>query len=114
MPLLSEHQNPAELIDRLRDAGAVTAELMSEIISKACRRFPSQGQTAKTARVGRLIQSGAWTDGALALIDLELPQWQVRPIAYDECEWYCALSRETELPHWLHQPIDSTHPALTP
>ena len=27
----------------------------------------------KTARVERLIQSGAWTDAALALIDLELP-----------------------------------------
>ncbi|SRR6266478_3923172 len=113
MPLLSEHQNPAELIDRLRDVGAVTAELMSEIISKACRRFPSQGQTAKTARVGRLIQSGAWTDVALALIDLELPQWQVRRIAYDEGEWYCALSRERELPDWLDQSIEGRHADLT-
>jgi len=31
-----------------------------------------------------LIGSEAWTDSALALIDLELPQWQVRRIAYDE------------------------------
>src|SRR6266851_1728976 len=112
MPLLSEHQNPAELVDRLRDADAVTAELMSEIISRACRRFPSQGQSGKTARVERLIQSGAWTDAALALIDLELPQWQIRRIAYDQGEWYCALSRERELPDWLDQSVEAHHPDL--
>jgi hypothetical protein len=112
MPLLSEHQYPAELVDRLRDAGAVTAALMSEIISKVCRRFPSQGQTAKTAHVERLIQSGGWTDAALALIDLELPQWQVRRIAYDEGEWYCALSRERELPDWLDQSVEARHADL--
>ena len=112
MLLLSEHQNPAELLDRLRDAGAVTAELMSEIISKACRRFPSQGQSGKTARVERLIQSAAWTDAALALIDLELPQWQVRRLAYDDGEWYCALSRERELPDWLDQSIETHHTDL--
>jgi hypothetical protein len=112
MPLLSEHHNPAELGDRLRGANAVTAEFMCEIIEKACRRFPSQGQSGKTARVERLIQSGAWTDAALALIDLELPQWQVRRIAYDEGEWYCALSRERELPEWLDQSVEAHHADL--
>lgn len=109
---LSEHQDPAELVDRLRDANAVTAELMSEVINKACRRFPSQGQSGKTARVERLIQSGAWTDAALALIDLELSQWQVRRLAYDEGEWYCALSRERELPDWLDQSVEAHHADL--
>jgi len=112
MRLPSDHQDPAELSDRLRDAGAVTAEFMSEIISKACRRFPSQGQSGKTARVERLIQSGAWTDAALALTDLELPQWQVRRLAYDEGEWYCALSRERELPEWLDQSVEAHHADL--
>src|ERR1700694_4589679 len=112
MPLLSEHHDPCELIDRLRDAHAVTADLMSEIIGETCRRFPSVGQTEKTARIEQLIGSGAWTDAALALIDLELPPWQVRRIAYDEGEWYCALSRERELPDWLHSSIEARHPDL--
>jgi hypothetical protein len=112
MPLLSEHHDPCELIDRLRDAHAVTADLMSEIIGETCRRFPSVGQTEKTARIERLIGSGAWTDAALALIDLELPQWQVRRIVYDEGEWYCALSRERELPDWLDQSIETRHADL--
>ena len=59
-----------------------------------------------------MIQSGAWTDAALALIDLELPLWQVRRLAYDDGEWYCALSRERELPDWLDQSIEARHAEL--
>ncbi|WP_426436416.1 hypothetical protein [Bradyrhizobium genosp. P] len=112
MSLLSENPT-SELGDRLRDADAVTAEFMADIISQACRRFPSLGQTGKTARVQHLIQSGAWTETALALLDLELPQWQVRRLVYDEGEWHCALSRERELPDWLDQSIESHHADLT-
>src|ERR1700692_3718038 len=112
MTLLSKHRDPAELDDRLRDAHAVTSELMAEIIGETCRRFPSVGQSKKSERIDRLIQTGAWTDAARALIDLELPLWQVRRIAYDEGEWYCALSRERELPDWLDSSIEARHPDL--
>ena len=112
MRLLREHLDPLVLSDRLRDAHAVTPELMSEIVAAACRRFPSMGQSEKTARIERLIASEAWTDAALALIDLELPLWQVRRIAYDEGEWYCALSRERELPDWLDRSIEARHEDL--
>src|SRR6266403_1383824 len=112
MTLLSKHRDPGELDDRLRDAQAVTSELISEVIGETCRRFPSAGQGEKTARIERLIGSGAWTDAALALIDLELPLWQVRRIAYDEGEWYCALSRQRELPDWLDQSIEARHADL--
>ena len=81
MLALSKHHDLGQLDDRLRDADAVTRELISEVVGQTCRRFPSMGQTEKTARIERLIGSEAWTDAALALIDLELPQWQVRRIA---------------------------------
>jgi hypothetical protein len=112
MPLLSKHRDPVELSNRLRNAHAVTAELLSEVIDEACRRFPSVGQAEEAARIERLIGSEAWTDAALALIDLELPLWQVRRIAYDEGEWYCALSRERELPDWLDRSIEARHADL--
>jgi hypothetical protein len=112
MPLLREHRDPLEIGDRLGAAHAVTAELMSAIVGAACRRFPSMGQADKTARIEQLIASEAWTDAALALIDLELPLWQVRRIAYDEGEWYCALSRERELPDWLDRSIEARHADL--
>src|SRR5260370_16006172 len=112
MPLLGEHREPRELSDRLRDAHAATEDLVAEVIGETCRRFPSVGQSEKTTRIERLIQAGAWTDAALALIDLELPQWQVRRIAYDEGEWDCAPSRERDLPDWLDQSVEARHPGL--
>jgi len=112
MPLVSEHHDPVELDDRLRNAHAATSELIAEVIGEACRRFPSAGQSEKTEWIERLIASGAWTDAALALIDLELPLWQVRRIAYGEGAWYCALSRERKLPDWLDRSVESRHADL--
>ena len=108
-----EHRAPDEFIDRLRNAQEANATLMAEIIDTACRRFPSAGQSEKTARIEQLVRSGAWTDAALALIDLELPLWQVRRLAYDEGEWYCALSRQRELPDWLDRSTEMRHAELS-
>jgi hypothetical protein len=103
MPLFSQHHDGLD--DRLHDAPAVTADLISEVIGNASRRLP--------VRIERLIQSGAWTDAALALLELELPYWQLRRIAYDEGEWHCALSRQRELPEWLDdRSIESHHADL--
>lgn len=113
MSLLLESFTQTALSDRLRDSHAMTAELMSDVIRATCHRFPSSGQTARTARIERLIESGAWTDAALALLDLELPQWQIRRVAYDQGEWYCALSRQRELPDWLDQSIEGRHTDLS-
>jgi hypothetical protein len=112
MSLLSQHPTNADPGDRLRDACTVTAEFFSTIIGASCRRFPSASPNARAARIERLIQSGAWTDAALSLIDLELPQWQIRRLAYDGGEWHCALSRQRELPDWLDQPIETHHACL--
>ncbi|MEH2591922.1 hypothetical protein [Bradyrhizobium sp. AZCC 1721] len=112
MSILLEHRVTTDLGDRLRDACCVTVEFLSDIAA-ACRRFPSTAHGAKTARIEQLIQSHAWIDAALALIDLELPQWQIRRIAYDEGEWYCALSRQRELPDWLDQSVEARHADLT-
>lgn len=98
--------------ERLRAAVEADAAVVTDIISAACRRYPSLGQGEKTARVERLIHNSAWTDLALALLDLELPMWQIRRLAYDEGEWYCALSRERELPDWLDQSIETRHADL--
>src|SRR5437764_3672233 len=108
-----DHRDSGELVDRLRKAPEANVTLMMEIVDIACRRFTLMGPSEKSARIKRLIRSGAWTDAALALIDLELPLWQVRRIAYDEGEWYCALSRERELPDWLDQSIETRHADLS-
>ena len=112
MLLPSNDQEAHPVDDRLRHAHNVTAKLMSAVIEAACRRFPSAGQGERTARIQRLIAAEAWTDAAFALIELELPQWRARRIAYDEGEWHCALSRQRELPEWLDQSVEARHPDL--
>lgn len=112
MPLRSDHQETADLGARLRNAGTVTAGIMADVISQACQRLPSLGQSEKSFRLERLLESGAWTDAVLALIELELPLWQIRRIAYDEGEWHCALSRQRELPDWLDSAIEARHADL--
>jgi len=108
-----EFHDLGELNARLRDAFEADTALVNEVISAACRRYPSLGQTGKTRRIELLIRSAAWTDVALALIDLELPMWHLRRLAYDDGEWYCALSRERELPDWLDQSIEGHHADLS-
>jgi hypothetical protein len=112
MRCVAEHHDPGSRDDRMGRADAMTAEKMAEIIGQRCRRAAPIRRTEKTARIERLIGAGAWTDAALALIDLELPQWRVRRIAYDEGEWHCALSRQRELPEWLDQSIETHHADL--
>ena len=113
MSLVSLPQDRAATLgERLNDALAVTPALIADVVRECCRRFPSQGQSGKTERVEQLIQLGAWTDAALALIDLELPQWRVRRLVYDSGEWHCALSRERELPDWLDDSVEGRHADL--
>ena len=113
MSLVFLPQNPGTTLgERLNDALAVTPALIADVIRESCRRFPSQGQASKTERVEQLIQLGAWTDAALGLIELELPQWRVRRLVYDGGEWHCALSRERELPDWLDESVEGRHADL--
>jgi hypothetical protein len=98
---------------KIRDADAVTAELLSEVIRQMCSRLPSVRRTKDFQRIEQYIQSGAWTDAVLVLLALELPQWQIRRLVYDAGEWHCALSRQRELPDWVDQPVETSHPDLS-
>lgn len=112
MAALLRRLDPPSLGQRLRAAPAMTRPLMVDIIDKACRRIHSLGQSERAARLMRLIDAVAWTDAALALMEFELPVWQVRRIAYDEGEWHCALSRERALPDWLDAAVEARHADL--
>lgn len=103
---------PPSLTRQLCASPAMTRALMLAVIDHACRRVRSVGQSACTARLAHLIDAEAWTDAALALMELELPLWQVRRIAYDGGEWHCALSRQRELPDWLDAAVEARHADL--
>lgn len=96
---------------QLRRAQAVTPDLMSDVIAQACVCFAACGTPAK-ARIERLIDAGAWTDAALALVELELPQWKLRRIVYEDGEWQCCLSRQPRLPLGLDDVEEASHEIL--
>ena len=112
MRLVLEHDNEVLLTDRLRDAPAITASLVQGLIDTTSHRHSHPGQARAVARMERLIAEEAWIEVALALIDLELPQWKLRRVAYDAGEWHCALSRRREVPDWLDQAVEASHPDL--
>jgi hypothetical protein len=101
-----------ELDDRLCRATALTPELVSRVVGASCARFALLRHTVRAERAERMIRSGAWTDAALALLALELPQWQLRRLTYDTGEWHCALSSQREMPEWLDQSIEARHTDL--
>jgi hypothetical protein len=91
-------------------ADEATPELLSKIVAKTARRLSAPGVAAQ---LDQLIDAGALTEAAFALVNLELPLWQIRRITYDEGEWHCAMSRQRELPEWLDQAIETSHASLT-
>jgi hypothetical protein len=110
MRIASEHHALMALRAKLRAASDdVTPELMAEILEVSGRRFLLRAHGEQARCFNQLIEARAWVDVALVLLELELPLWHVRRIAYDGGEWHCALSRQRELPDWLDQSIEARH-----
>jgi hypothetical protein len=108
-----KHQDSLDrLANQLRLAAELTPGLISNIIADACTRLPVLKKAGKTARLDRLIEADAWSDAALALIDLELPVWRVRRLIYDDGEWFCSLSKQLNLPVTLDDAADARHEVL--
>lgn len=101
-----------ELAAKLRKAQAATPELMAEVLNVSQRRALVPGHSEIALHLEQLIAARAWIDVALVLLELELPLWHIRRIAYDDGEWHCALSRQRELPDWLDESHEASHPDL--
>jgi hypothetical protein len=113
-PKRQEHlgqEHLGRLEEHLRCAHAITPELISDVIAQACTRFPAHSRTVKD-KVKRLVESGAWTDATLTLVELELPQWKLRRIIYEDGEWLCSLSGQPQLPAGLEEVAEASHEIL--
>jgi hypothetical protein len=108
MRLAARDHDFNEFADRSDATASVIADILGGVNHSATPRRHADG----AAQIERLMRSGARIDAALALIALELPQWQLRRIAYDGGEWHCALSRTRELADWLDQSAEGRHADL--
>ena len=100
------------LAHRIRLAEQITPALMADVVADVCTRLPLLQRTASAARLDKLIETGAWSDATLALIDLELPAWKLRRLVHEDGEWFCSLSRELNLPITLDDTADARHETL--
>jgi hypothetical protein len=112
MSLLFERPDLDRLDARLCRAPALTMELLTDVVATSCPRFALLRHTEPAARARAAMAAGAWTDATLALLAIELQQWQLRQLVYDDGEWHCALSNQRAMPDWLDQPIESHHADL--
>src|SRR5262245_41529544 len=100
-----------DLADRITASENVTANLLADAMAEACADIPAL-KTARAARVHQLIAAGAWTDAALALVELVLPAWHLRRVVCEDGEWHCSLSRELNLPVELDDTAEAHHALL--
>ena len=103
---------PDRIDNELRWAPSLTSALFSSIIANTCQRLPLLRSAGKTAQLDRLIETGAWIDASLVLIELELPAWKVRRLAYDDGEWICSLSNQPNVPAQFDDTADAHHEVL--
>jgi hypothetical protein len=98
-----------ELQDELGRAQVVTPDLMSKVVAVACSRIT---MPAKAAKIDRLIASEAWTEAALLLLELELPHWRLRRLAFEDGAWLCSLSEQCSPRVWLMDCAEGRHESL--
>lgn len=85
---------------------SATARAVAAAIDRGARAYPPLGAAARDDRLNRLTRAGAWTDAALALVESELPGWQVRRLERDGGEWYCTLSLHPRAPAEYDDAVD--------
>ncbi len=100
-------QHLVEPQERLRRETTVTSQLMADVMMQA--GVGACSNLVKVARLRCLIAAEAWTDAALALVELALPQWQLVRLVNDGEEWCCALSRHPQMPDWLDDAVEARH-----
>lgn len=113
MLFIPDHQDQVQrLLTRIQDASAPDARLFADVIASACPRALVMVEMRKAARLKQLLESGAWTDAALTLAELELPQWKPRRIVYDDGQWHCRLSAQPYLPDGYDDVVETFHGEL--
>jgi hypothetical protein len=99
-----------DLQGQLRRGQVVTADLMSKVVADGCTRVAML--SAGKARIDRLIESEAWTEAALALVELELPHWGLHRLMYEDDVWLCSLSKRWNLRVGLSDCAERRHQSL--
>jgi hypothetical protein len=101
-----------ERLDRLQSRIRLTQVVRTDLLTDTVTALGIEGDTRDARRIDRLIRSAAWTEAALAAVEIALPRWRPRRLACEDGNWHCALSRHWNAPDWLDDSIESDHALL--
>ena len=96
------------VLNHVRTAPSITRDLFLDVIQKRCARLWNLSAGSR-AHLSRLVEGGAWIDAALALIELNSPQWKLRRLVREDGEWFCSLSKSPCVPLEIDDTADANH-----
>jgi hypothetical protein len=105
------HSAPETLQREISRADAVTAELVSAVLDLALARCATPNRAQRAQRIRELIGVQAWTDAALALVELDRAR-VVRRLYHDDGDWHCMIGSQWPMPEWLDDTVELAHPVL--
>jgi len=112
---MSRSQTAANNFSKLLDFDRLDAELqlMREPAPDLFRRIAADDGKKESGpaniRLESLLAAGAWAEAALLLVEIYLPAWQVRRLAYDSGEWCCSLVPRSSNLFPFETPSEATH-----
>ena len=80
--------------------------------------MPASGFRYCGGRAKRHISSDGWrqgrfTEAALALLELEMPNWKIRRLVNESGEWLCSLSSRPGVPTEFDDMAEARHTVLS-
>jgi hypothetical protein len=101
-------------LDRqLECADAVTVALFREVMESAGERLSILWRAGKTAHIERWLAAGGFIEAALALLELEMPNWKIRRLINESGEWLCSLSSRPGVPTEFDDMAEARHTVLS-
>lgn len=87
----------SQRIEQVPDLPQPFLSITARMLANGCARSPAVDRAGKIGHFAQLVEAGAWTDAALLLAELELPEWEVTCLAYENGRWICSLSKQADL-----------------
>lgn len=113
MLLVPSRVDPLDrLAQRIHLAATPDRDLLRAIMTSGCVRLHAMRAAARARQLESLLDAGAWTEAAIALVELELPVWSMRRLVQDDSMWLCALSRSPALPAEFDEMIETSHESM--
>lgn len=104
-------QAPEDLRREICRLDVVTGDVAAAVLDLALALCATSNRAERAQRIRELIGAKAWTDAALAMVELARSR-AVRRLSREDGEWHCTIGSQWPLPDWLDDAVEFGHAAL--